>query len=1210
MISNYILEVNGEQLDPGDGTTSLNYQLESITDPTKRKTNFTKTLNLPGTTKNNKFFKHLFDVNVKLLTFNPSITASKAIVRNGDSVVFSGNLQLVSVTNTDGKISYQVSIYGRLSSIITNFSDHKISRANFLEYEHIRNKQTIYDSYSYLIYKNGTLTQSQPGDGYVYPYIVRELPSGYNGDELYIYNQFPALYVKTILDKIFQYAGYTYTSNFFDSEYFRKLIIPYSNDKIQMPEEDFSNRTTTVGVDSEQPENTVGEYISPSGYAAIAGPYVINTGWHYNEPYGYPMRLLREQGEVGDKEFQDPQNSWSEYMGWECQQGGYYNFDMDLKLFAKYTTTPSNPFRWSSGTNGTIDYYFGVRLLKPGQQAINLGNSEVFQFTPTVGGDYKPNPWYDLEVPLQMQRTINNIWMEPGDRLVVFFAHFWPGNNFNAQFQYGDQPDNTVRLRFVAKESFGGEPSYINIYPSSNTSMGNEVINMNKMVPDMAMKDFFLEIARLFNLVIYDNPNKDKDLIMEPYDDFFASKEKIKDWNYKINHDDEIIITPMSEINFRNMLFTYVDDKDFYNEQYQNQTNEIYGQNSIDIKNDFSQEEQKYEVKFAASPGAQPFLGSKVAPHFAKSELSGIFTPINVKPRILFYNPILNTTSVYLKDSPEEDIADAITFSGYPYCGMWDHPTDPKYSLEFGPTQFLYYNSDFYPSYNLYNQFHRGKMNNIVDINSKILEAKFHLTPLDISTFDFRDIIELKGQYWRVLEIKDYDVSLTRELTTVVLYRLSEFNSSLPSQNKVPISNNSCPFDISLSRVGLQFIYVSRSGLYVSEDCCNAIGGRWNNGTCYMGADVNPNQFGNATTVIGSGDEYGNVSTEILPITVNQKSPFSQANGPDIFRNGLNSINSPGITVQGKNNWVGEGVSNIAIYGNNNSVQNGVTNVIINGNNILAAVSNAVYFGNVMITADGQIIPIGTMSELGSAGIIDAGLNTVFPPEKVTPINIIDGGLNVVRNFFADVTNVAVIDANNYQPNGQYDGLNVEYKRFLVKRSDMSGVTPTIPTNPTVDATYTNTDIMVGEFFANVEDDRLWFRTNNAIEEITITASTEGWVPYDFHCYLYDTTDSLAAFSGFGAYSLYTYEAQRDFEIENIVMYAKSPLEVGVVDLYITVNSENVAFLQIPLNEQINDVLDIYISEISQGDILKFYIQHSNDDKCGITVGFKCRTQI
>lgn len=62
--------------------------------------------------------------------------------------------------------------------------------------------------------------------------------------------------------------------------------------------------------------------------------------------------------------------------------------------------------------------------------------------------------------------------------------------------------------------------------------------------------------------------------------------------------------------------------------------------------------------------------------------------------------------------------------------------------------------------------------------------------------------------------------------------------------------------------------------------------------------------------------------------------------------------------------------------------------------------------------------------------------------------------------------------------------------RHRVKRSILTGVTPTANAGDFTDGTWLNTDIRPGEFFYNVADERLWIGTNSTPLEITTAVST------------------------------------------------------------------------------------------------------------------------
>lgn len=71
------------------------------------------------------------------------------------------------------------------------------------------------------------LTSIPIGEGYIYPCINY----GY-GTSMYQYDaltMYPALYLKSYIDKIFEIAGFTYSGSFKDLELFKRLVIPASS---------------------------------------------------------------------------------------------------------------------------------------------------------------------------------------------------------------------------------------------------------------------------------------------------------------------------------------------------------------------------------------------------------------------------------------------------------------------------------------------------------------------------------------------------------------------------------------------------------------------------------------------------------------------------------------------------------------------------------------------------------------------------------------------------------------------------------------------------------------------------------------------------------------------------------------------------------------------------------------------------------------------
>jgi hypothetical protein len=223
-IDNNIVELSD------DVAVALNFLIADIAEPENRKADYSKTINLPGSEKINKLFSHIYNVNIDLThssaSFNPNIRVSASYAVNSVELI-DGYLQLKKVNIKDGCISYEVNIFGRNANLFNDIGEALLNELDISTFNHdwtLRNEQ---DSWATSIIEGGVPVPFALGNGYVYPMI----DYGYDEteDEWSVENFLPAIYAKTYIDKIFESAGYTYNSTFFDSTYFKSLIIPASN---------------------------------------------------------------------------------------------------------------------------------------------------------------------------------------------------------------------------------------------------------------------------------------------------------------------------------------------------------------------------------------------------------------------------------------------------------------------------------------------------------------------------------------------------------------------------------------------------------------------------------------------------------------------------------------------------------------------------------------------------------------------------------------------------------------------------------------------------------------------------------------------------------------------------------------------------------------------------------------------------------------------
>lgn len=206
----------------------LNFAIDDIKDFSARSTAWSKTIVLPGTSYNNQLFGHIFQIgqsnnydgsqpNVGY-NFNAA-KAAKCILFQDQIQTFKGVLRLLQINISDGfqgRVEYEVSIFGTLVSLNSALSGALLESLDFSAYDHIYNDANIVASWD-----------NPGGSGYYYPLIDYGAYSK-NKHDWDIKTFRPALYAKEYVDKIFTAAGKRYVSPLFDTPRFKKMVIPHS----------------------------------------------------------------------------------------------------------------------------------------------------------------------------------------------------------------------------------------------------------------------------------------------------------------------------------------------------------------------------------------------------------------------------------------------------------------------------------------------------------------------------------------------------------------------------------------------------------------------------------------------------------------------------------------------------------------------------------------------------------------------------------------------------------------------------------------------------------------------------------------------------------------------------------------------------------------------------------------------------------------------
>jgi hypothetical protein len=1041
-------------LDIGDADLNMIFQLSDVTEPQKRKANYVRKFTIPGTKNNNQLLNGIFEQGYSVHLLNPNKKLNAQVLFNGN-IVFEGALQLNRIikNNDNQKIGYEITIYGSLADFFNDVKDAKLSDIDFSEYNHNMVRENIMASWAskvpyYIknqgaiatgpftgsgytaktmdgfIIKNGVKQPFVLGEGYVYPFINKGQTSMTLGTSTLDWT--PAVYVKTIMRKIFDKYGWKWRSNFFESETFKKLIIPYGKEKIT---DDFF-----ASISQTETTQVLSQFIANVGTPTNPG---VQLGSAMSPQVAYIRNnnliiFTNDSIEPG----KDTGNLYDTTTGFfrptqTFNYGLYANISLSVEMLPSSgisinyvgkdiparvklcDVTNWNPSGAPAVQNGS------TLVLGSGTITEIASTSVTF---PVSGKSFGPgatstmNAFVKYEGVLQAGRKYAVLvdWQIPAGKYPSAFVNSvgqYIGGQIKLHVSGGvPTPSQTTSSRFYATVT-------------QNQVEYNQTVNMNKILDSsIAIKDFIVSINNLFNL--YWKPtNNDREFIIEPRDTFFNNT-NVKDWTDKIDNAEDITIEPLYELTANKYSFAYMEDSDYLNEDYQTTYSTTHGSKKIEVDNDFIDNEETISPKFAASPQYQ-FAGTEiVSPAFIKKDASK-YSVTAVKSRILFYggliatkrsliSTLINFTQTSTKYVVFDTDRPSLYFDKYPYCGHNDLPFDPTQTLEYGMSKKLYYGlqalNGSITNNNLFNVYWRKQFLEHTDPDSHLLTATCVLSALDIQTLDLTGIIQVNFVKYRINKITYNPITYIAEVQLIKKLDTAPFTPSyMTYADVVGWSPNSG------STTGVQTGGVTPPSPWKQkwtsltsgwEDKPNIWSTPWNvpktSPTSFIEDWGSPVfEIRNLSNVqnleFSPGFTPNNISSKMRQNSFADFPPnptftlFDSTTTNVFYRQqnqivqGENNIVAPGVMevqVRGSNNTVASGARKIIITGDNNSIQSDVENVTIVGNNQIVNESNISIIQGVRMrngrVENNKIPLISGNNCLTSSGLISGGINNVL----------------------------------------------------------------------------------------------------------------------------------------------------------------------------------------------------------------------------------------
>lgn len=506
----------------------LNFQVSDITDLASRKSSFSKTVKVPNTKINQLAFASLFDLKVENTEdntqrninyyFNPKRKADFTLLRNSQ-VILQGYVKLYNITNENGKINYDLILYSDFANIIVEMGDKRLEDLSMPELEHTLTIGNI----------TGSWTHNEP---WIYPIIdygvIDSRGKSFNTDSLR-----PAVYAKYYLDKIFEETNFTYSSSFFDSEIFSKLIIPFNRDKLGGIAGGLSTRVAQSG-------------------SIFSGPYTSISG---SEEL-YDTVLVGDNYDTTDKEY-------------TIVTSGSYNFRAGLDyeiIIEEQPYDPNNPF----------DVPVGALSLKNTTITLQM---KVFDASDVEKTALRRETTLDFNSIFNLVGVVNllaiNVSLEENDK-VKFYV------NIVSDGVVDGNGTNFGTVSFI----LNGRETTARMQPVSLLD-GRDLEANDFILKDITQKDYFLSIVKLFNLYVVPDKNIPRHLNIFTRDEYYSSEVQ-KDWTDKLVRNELIEITPAIDIDAKQFRFTYKPDTDYFNKLYTDTYGQIYGEKRVDTGYEFS----------------------------------------------------------------------------------------------------------------------------------------------------------------------------------------------------------------------------------------------------------------------------------------------------------------------------------------------------------------------------------------------------------------------------------------------------------------------------------------------------------------------------------------------------------------------------------------------------------------------------------------------
>lgn len=740
-----------QELDLGAANSvPLTFSIAEVRKAGAKGGSFSKTIKLPGTNVNNKFFGGIYDVNTSYDDFNPNKKVFVKLTVSGSELI-SGHMKLTDLTTNDkGDIVYNVTLVDTGVTLWSQMGDelvidlpldnltHKWSHTNIVNsWDSDWNTGTVEN-----VDENGVVLGNV--GGIFYP-LLNGSSSSTIVTTVGTNEMLPAVFHKTLLDATLTRWGYTWGGSLKTDSVYEREILPRAI-RPAVPSQDlpakFKQGLTTTDVLQFVPNAADGKFV----HDGVQG---VNFNSEANIPYG----------------FHDVNNVY-DIDTFTAPSSGSYALNINILAEVKVTilqtgeaTTYTPYHKTQMRLIASVYNELGVLQTPSHAPFTDIGAEANNEFTPVnTNGVYVMEDASTGQIPEVSSYTTLDVGYLPEDYTVVISIEPYSPEGV-VKSSNGDPATDKYQIVRLDFNMLAG--SYVESTLSDAYYGEDSVLTAGSFINStLKQSDLFKDILARYNLYIYPDPNIANHLILDTGGDFLSgSVYDAIDWSDKKDPNTPDKITHVGELTKRKLLLTYKAASDLLNKNYKENTGEVWGEYEYTFDNDYVTGIEKVETPFEPTPNTYS-SESLIVPAINYGDAS-------IKQRVLY--AVKGGVDGNMRLLTEASLS---ILTKYPYAGHVADPLLPEdvIDINFGNTAKTYAPEGNYQSTNTLEARHwRNKLDQLG--SGKLLTTRFNLTAHDAYTIRQapNNKIWVNNAYWYVNKMSFEGNSELRGLTKVEL---------------------------------------------------------------------------------------------------------------------------------------------------------------------------------------------------------------------------------------------------------------------------------------------------------------------------------------------------------------------------------------------------------------------------------------------------------